>query len=253
MIRDAEQVEALQNGTLQMPLETDLILGFNEPDLEPPPGSSLTPAEAVPLERWRLTTYTETEHASPAPSQNDIYWLPRMRDLYIAEYGEPPAWDYLAAHCYFFDDYSLSHCKGVIRQYIKWSQAWGTDGVLVTEFAAAAFKYSPAQEFDYAPAVIVGKQFIDWMKAQPAIKGYFWYSADDWGAWDWYVTTALYDDDELTPLGEMYRNETIRIHRHLDQRTNSRRTSSGARLYEPRRALRDGDRVFLGQAHSRQS
>lgn len=206
-IRDARQVELLRNGTLQLEInKAPFVLGFNEPNLSSQ--ANLTPAQAVPLERWRLTTYTDTRHASPAPSMEAIEWLPEMRDLYIAEYGEPPAWDYLAAHCYFWDLRSLIKCKAVVRQYIAWANDWGADGVVVSEFGSFAFRGTPGDPFDYAPALERAREFVAWMREQPEIVGWFWYSAHDWGVWPWYATTALYDDSErLTPLGDWYNEE----------------------------------------------
>lgn len=205
MIRDSDDWWKLYNG--ETVITPTLLLGFNEPDLLPPPGSDLTPEEALPMERWRLTHYTNTLHISPAPSQNDTYWLYRLRNLYIDEYGEPPAWDYLACHCYFYDTATMRYCKQIVNRYIWWSQLWGAEGVLVTEFAAGAVRHSPYDEFDYDTAVEYGEQFINWLDEQPKIKGRFWYSVNDWGVWGWNVTTALYDGNgELTPLGEMYRD-----------------------------------------------
>jgi hypothetical protein len=204
MVRDADQWEQLHSG--QVIITPTLLLGFNEPDLASQ--ANLTPQEAVPLERWRLTHYTQTVHVSPAPSQNDVNWLRDMRYFYIQEYDEPPAWDYLAAHCYFYDSSSLYRCKTILNKFIGWSHSWGAQGVLVTEFGSFAITYHPSDPFDWDGAVSRGQDFIAWMEGKPEIGGYWWYSVNDWGAWDWYLTTALYEDDgaTLTPLGVMYKD-----------------------------------------------
>lgn len=207
MMRDAEQATELQTRALGFASDT-MFFGFNEPDLESQ--ASLTPQEAISLERWKLEHYPGLAHVAPSPSQENIYWLRQMRNAYIDEYGEPPNWTYLAAHCYFWDDTSIARCKAIVGQYIQWSNAWGYDGVIVSEFGSFAFRepMQPGAPFDYVPAVQRGREFMQWMRGQEEIKGYFWYSAHDWGVWPWYATTALFDaNDELTPLGEMYRNE----------------------------------------------
>jgi hypothetical protein len=212
MVRDAAQVVQLQEGLIEMqpglsmPNEPPLLLSMNEPD-KCPYQACISPLVEPEFEKWILDKY-DTQHVSPAPSHENIQWLNQMRNAYRAQYGEYPSWDYLAAHCYFWDDNSLSQCKSIVRQYIAWSDAWDADGVLVTEFASFAFKYHPDHDYDYAPAVERGRNFIQWMNDQPEIKGYYWFSAKDWNVWEWYYTTALFDEsDDLTPLGEMYRDE----------------------------------------------
>jgi len=216
MIRDAEQVAGLQDGTLQIPPGANLILGFNEPDLDPPPGSALTPEEAVPLWRWVEETYPDHRLVSPAPSPNDIYWLLRFRNAYRAEYGEWPRFDYLGAHCYFYrvGNYDSTFvCKGILRMFIAWADEWEIEGgVLLTEFAAGAIDSSTSDGFDYDSAVFAANNFLAWLlePEQDRIMGWFWFSAHDWGVWPANVTTALYDDEEqLTPLGEVYRDFSV--------------------------------------------
>ena len=88
---------------------------------------------------------------------------------------------------------------------------------LVTEFAAFAFRYHPDHDYNYAPAVELAREFIEWMNEQEEIEGYFWFSSHDWGVWHWSFTTALYDEQEnLTPLGEMYKEA-------IDARRETRR------------------------------
>lgn len=201
MIRDSAQWTQIRAAIIT--IDPDVLLGFNEPDVCPDQ-ACLTPQQALGMERWRLTHYTRTLHVSPAPSQESIYWLPQLRNLYISTYGEPPNWDYLAAHCYFYDASTLSLCKSKLNTYISWANAWGIQGVVVTEFGSFAITYHPDDPYDYDGAVARGEDFIDWMESKPEIKGYLWYSTSDWGAWPWYMTTALYSGEELTPLGEMY-------------------------------------------------
>jgi hypothetical protein len=204
-MRDENQYWQWRSGEIATPT---VMLGFNEPDH--PDQANLIPEQALPMERWRLTHYTQTLHASPAPSQNDIYWLRDLRDLYISEYDEPPRWTWLNAHCYFYDSSSLDWCKTRIRTYIRWVDDWSTDewqiaGVIVSEFGSFAITYHPDDPFDWEGAVSRADNFVTWMEAQPEIVGYFWYSTSDWGVWDWYLTTALYyDTGELTPLGEWW-------------------------------------------------
>jgi len=206
MMRDEFQAQALQDGALGIQ-PGEWFMSFNEPE-KCPYQACISPEDAVPIEHWKLAKYPGLVHVSPANSHEDLMWLKRMRNLYIDEYGEPPDWDIVATHCYFWDDHSLESCKSVVEYYINLANTWGADGVAVTEFASFAFRGNPADEFDYAPAVQRGREFIRWMNDKPEILGYFWFSAKDWGVWEWYATTALFDsDNNLTPLGEMYREE----------------------------------------------
>lgn len=204
-IRDASQWWDLYSG--EVVITPTLLLGFNEPDLCPDQ-ACLTPIEALGMEHWRLEYYTSTLHVSPAPSQNNIYWLSDLRDLYIDVYDEPPDWTYLAAHCYFYDSTTMMQCKTILSQYIAWANEWGASGVLITEFAAGALRYSPSQPFDYSTAAQLEGEFMVWAARYPEIVGWFHFSAHDWpGVWPWNVSTALYDSNGITLLGEMYKEQ----------------------------------------------
>jgi hypothetical protein len=114
--------------TATIPVGTRWLLGFNEPDGQ----SLISPERAAQLWRELELRHARVKLVSPAPSHLDPNWLMRMRDAYIALYGQPPRFDAIAFHGYFA---TAAELIALAELYIAWAEEWGVPEVWCTEYA----------------------------------------------------------------------------------------------------------------------
>ena len=179
---------------------SDWVLLFNEPDLSPPAGSEMTIDEVVAGQAVVEALFPGRYIVSPAYSQYNYSTILQVYDRFVQVYGRPPRWDALAFHCYFMD--SAASCTPIVDWYVAKAQEWGVEQVWCTEFAALVTTGSAGPS--WTPAVASGSAFIDYME-DAGVDRYFWFSHCD-EAMPGYIC-ELVVDDELTPLGEMYRSK----------------------------------------------
>jgi len=179
---------------------SDWAMGPNEPDLPPPAGSDMSVDEVVVQQALTEALFPDLNIASVAYSQYSYQTIEAVRTRFIQVYGRPPRWDALAFHCYFMD--SAASCTPIVDWYVQKAAEWGIEQVWCTEFAALVTTGTAGPS--WTPAVASGSAFIDYME-DVDVDRYFWFShcAE---AMPGYIC-ELVVDDELTPLGEMYRSK----------------------------------------------
>lgn len=181
---------------LYMPIRSDVILGFNEPDRADQ--ANMTPEQGAIAWRLILTLYPTRTLISPAPSQLHPEWLWQMVDEYQRLYYERPRFDGIAVHYYAGPD---------TPTFAQWMQARRTDEQLhgydvplwVTETGACGI--DEVEAFREMAAFV---EATDWIERAA------WYKlrAD---YYDTRVCSTMIDErGELTPLGEMYRGNAWR-------------------------------------------
>lgn len=183
-----EQVDMLWNERyFYMPIRSNTILGFNEPDL--PGQANMTPLEGAIGWRWIETAYPTKTLVSPAPSQLHPDWLWQMVSEYEALYGMRPRFDAIAWHIYP-DSFEM------FKAYLE-----------AQHQAMLAHGYNVAMwvtEFGYCGDPAFMTQAIQYIKATPWIDKAAWYKIAvdqlDTGA----CNTLLNSDRTLTPLGNAY-------------------------------------------------
>jgi hypothetical protein len=126
---------------------------------------------------------------------------------HVAIYGEKPDVYALAIHCY---GPLTGKCEITIEAMIDLAAEWSVSGeIWLSEFAVPAHFVA----WDKARQLAESEQYLDWVDRRKKIARYAWFMYDmetdpagftDDGSWQ----TGLSEHDELTPLGEMYR-ETV--------------------------------------------
>lgn len=178
---------------------SDWLLTFNEPLVQPPAGCDMTMDEVVLGLALIEAAFPDRRIVSPAYSSDyDYTVLEDVRTRFIEVYGRPPRWDALAFHCYFYG--SASSCTQVVDWYIAKAAEWGVEEVWCTEFASLAYVGTTV---DWSTAVATGAAFIDYMDAA-GVNRWFWYG---YGFPPTYTSSLVDDLGALTPLGEMYRSK----------------------------------------------
>ena len=186
------------------------LLGFNECDRSDQCNTSAQDA----AHDWRQveTLYYNRLLISPAPSSDDIDWLRRFREAYIAEYKVAPRLYALAAHCYLP---SAAECITLGEQYVQWAKEWQVPGgVWFTEWAFGPCRVMQAASGKIEPNMLVAKQeairFQAWLEAEPVVTRYAWFTnrlvTGDSGSYpDLSCDTVLMDKNgTLTELGKWY-------------------------------------------------
>jgi len=202
MIRDAEDmsllVEAIENAQA-----TGWLMGFNEPDLPPPPGSLISPTDGAIFWRTIENAATSIKLVSPAPSQNNFGWLWQMVAAYESLYGRKPRFDAIGIHYYGIDpDAAKAYLTSVRQQAL----AYGYNVPLwLTEFAGYCTLPHPQNGNER-----MMRELIPWMKQQSWIGRYAWFMARirpvEPGLSDDFSSCSLtnWETGELTELGELY-------------------------------------------------
>jgi hypothetical protein len=154
------------------------LLLFNEPDLSGQ--AALSPSEAVTLAHELFARYPNARWISPAPSQNNPGWLNQWRDSYIAQYGEPPPLEGIAAHCYAFQ---AQPCIDHISSMVELAKTWGVSEVWVTEFAILMGNDQSLNESTQQMELM-----LNYLDDEPVVTRYAWYTArlacdeSEWGS-----------------------------------------------------------------------
>jgi len=184
---------------------SDWLLTFNEPDLQPPAGSAMTTDQVVAGLALIEAMYPDKLIVSPAYSQYNYTRLETDYETFYSTYGRYPRWDAIAYHCYFIG--TASTCMPVLNWMVAFADRIEADTgtrpeLWNTEFAALATTGSAGPNWQEAVAAAIA--YIDAMEAL-GVDRYFWFSHCD-EAMPYYECALAYDDGSLTPLGEMYRS-----------------------------------------------
>ena len=126
---DIEFVAMIWGRVIPQTIGASTILGANEPDLESQ--ANIAPVDYVEIWREIEARFAGKKLIAPAPSQQDLTWLVRFRDAYVARYGQPPRLDALALHCYVSH---AAHCQVYVEWMIARAAEWGISEVWLTEF-----------------------------------------------------------------------------------------------------------------------
>jgi len=176
------------------------LLGGNECDLDSQ--CNVTPTAYVPI--WNLieTRFANYKLVAPVPSHLHPEWIVEFRDAYIAQYGTPPRLNVLAAHCYMW---TADACVELLNWYIARANEWDIAEVWLTEFNFPTGGTRTEQQA-WAEAEIL----INWMKQQPKIKRWAWWTNRPCGLESWcppsqWQAPLLNTSGVLTPYGEQYR------------------------------------------------
>lgn len=177
---------------MDVPIHSNIILGFNEPDR--PDQANLDPLTAAQLWRQIELRYPDKRLISPAPSQADPGWLWRMTDDYAALYGTRPRFDGVAVHYYRNSD-DAPQVSDYLTQRRADEIAHGYTATLwLTEVGACGV--DEAETFRDMAAFV---EVTDWVERAA------WYKLRS-DYWDQRPCSTLIDDSgELTPLGELYK------------------------------------------------
>lgn len=177
---------------MNIPIKSDTILGFNEPDLIGQ--ADMTPTLAAQLWREIETRYPDKLLISPAPSQLHTDWLWAMVSEYESLYGTRPRFDGLAVHYYRWSE-SMPLASEYLQQRRADELAHGyTVPLWVTEVGACG-----VDEVATLRDVAQAANELDYL-ARAA-----WYKlrADEWDAAT--CSTLIGADGSLTPAGIEYR------------------------------------------------
>lgn len=176
---------------MDVPIKSDVILGFNEPDLSGQ--ADMTPTLAAQLWREIETRYPDKLLISPAPSQLRTDWLWQMVDEYQRLYGTRPRFDGVAVHYYRYSE-SMPLASEYVRQFRATEVLHGWDVPLwltevgacgVDEVAMLRDVAQAASEYDYLARAA-------WYKLRSDV-----YDPSS-------CSVLISDDNQLTALGEMY-------------------------------------------------
>lgn len=201
MIRDMRQFEHLAEA-VKLAEASGWLMGFNEPDLPPPPGSSITPREGAIAWRSIENAAQGIKLLSPATSQDTFDWLWRMVAEYERLYGRKPRFDAVGVHYYGNDPQAA---KDFLIRVRGEALARGYDVPLwLTEFAGYCTLPSPQNGNER-----MMRELIPWMRQQPWIARFSWFMSiirPDDPTLPGFVSCSLldYKTKEPTTLGKLY-------------------------------------------------
>lgn len=179
---------------MDVPIKSDIILGFNEPDLVGQ--ANMTPMQGAVAWHWIEMTYPSKTLISPAPSQLHTDWLWQMVTEYESLYGTRPRFDGIALHYYRWSE-SMPLVSDYVRQFRADELAHGYDvPIWLTETGACGVD-EVATLRDVAQAANEDNYLVRaaWYKLR----------ADQW---DSSSCSILIDaNGNLTPVGQVYRDE----------------------------------------------
>ena len=184
---------------------SDWVMLFNEPDLAPPAGSSMTVDEVVLGQAIVEALFPDKLIVSPAYSPYNYTRLETDYENFYATYGRYPRWDAIAYHCYFFD--TAAPCMSVLDWMVAFADRIEQDtgkrpGIWCTEFAALVTTGSAGP--NWAPSVAAASAYIDAMELLGVERFFIFPHCDEAMP---YYECALVIDNKLTPMGEMYRSK----------------------------------------------
>lgn len=154
-------------------VQTDVLLGYNEPDL------STTMQEAV--DAWPMVDAMcprgSCKQGSPSPSQLDRDWIPAWVAAYRDKWGSEPRFEFLGMHCHFLPS-MLGECLDLLAHYEALSRQYGVP-LWVTEVSCI-----PGVDFSLRDCQIAGGAMIAAMNASPYVERWYWYTAYQDLCWD---------------------------------------------------------------------
>jgi hypothetical protein len=187
------------------PVDSEWLLGFNEPDLAGQ--ANITPTLAAELWHEIEAMYPDRKLVSPAVLS--IGWLDDMWSEYDRLYGTAPRFDAVAFHIYpqrmCYQGCTVNYYLVVARdiyakQAIDWAADHGIPEVWITEFALQPIAAGEAGTIAFM------EQFTAWMREEPAITRWAWFSLGSY----WppgYDTALVGPDGTLTTFGEVYADQ----------------------------------------------
>lgn len=161
---------------------SEWLLTFNECDKASQ--ANCTPSQAAAAWPSLLAVYPGRKVIGPTISHDGYYWL--VQFLAMIPAGQMPY--ALSTNCYL----PVQACKTHVSRTYQLGLRYGiTHGIWVKEFCMGEAN---------------ARDFIAWMGAHPAtVERYAWFLATD-GAREW-ESCRLWDEQRLTPLGQMYRDQ----------------------------------------------
>jgi hypothetical protein len=141
----------------------------------------------------------------------DLDWLARMRDAYIARYGEPPRFDALGMHCY-----SKTDVYRTCRQHLEYMEPrlaeWNVPGgIWINEWALWVPEEKQAEQIEQIKATVL------MLEGNPNVARYaMWVLAYEDGS-AWYIPkdaeNRLWDceESEITALGMAYADTELHL------------------------------------------
>ncbi len=178
-------------GELTANIKSNVVMGFNEPDLAGQ--SNMSPVIAAVLWKTIEKWYPDRILISPAPSQINPDWLWKMVEAYHELYGGSPRFDGIAIHYYRWN-YNMPTLMDYLSRRRADEIAHGYNApIWITEFGACGI--NEVDEFRRDATYIETTDWIEkaaWYKLRP-------------DSYDLATCSSLLDQyGNLTPLGEVY-------------------------------------------------
>jgi hypothetical protein len=198
-----ERVAMIYGSNIPIDINTEWILGFNEPELKSQ--SNITPTQGAILWREIEQVYPDKKLVSPSAS---IAWLTQWYSDYVNLYGRPPKMDVVGSHCYgpWNVNTAVGTCKSGAENIVRWAKTRGINEVWITEFAML-----PCWSGGESDSVEFMKQMIEYYKEKELITRWAWFQTSYIGNEPWsfgpYCNTSLVDfySGELTEIGKAYK------------------------------------------------
>lgn len=174
--------------TVDMALQTDIVLGFNEPDNSKQSNMSVDEA----LKHWPKVVAMAKRVGAPSMAGNPLFgdWLPQFMQA-------NPKVDFITVHWY----------KGIqSKKFIKDLEAIHTSykkPIWVTEFApqTAGSSRNQPDKFKQQEVNTFIRETLAWMDKSPFIEKYAWHDSK-------LGTSALFDENgQLTETGRTYASQ----------------------------------------------
>lgn len=180
----------------------------NEPNL--PTQGNMTVAETAELSWRAASAWPRMPKISPA-TLDDACYLYQVYEEHERRFGVPPAWDYLAAHCYYP---TAEACIAHIEDLLTLGRNWDPPRrVFVTEWAilpCAQTTTGVCGQPDMARAQFEATKLRAWFEANPDIVAHLWFASEYNGA-EWWsfqphaaCDTSLVHGGQLTAWGRWF-------------------------------------------------
>jgi hypothetical protein len=196
---DPEQLELAKNSG-------SVLLGFNEPDK--PDQANMTPQQALDL--WPKLIATGMRLGSPATAANPALpgsWIEQFIDGARARGYRV---DFLAVHWYG-DDFRADESVKALRNFLEAVHRKYQLPIWLTEYSLILWTDPPAFPSWNQQAEFATKS-VKMLESLPFVERYAWYSLPP-GTKDTNDSTALYNDNVLTPVGIAYRKAGLKAGR----------------------------------------
>jgi len=180
----------------------------NEPNL--PQQAGMTVAETAELSWLAGQKWPGRTLISPA-TYNDLDYMVAVYDEHVRRFGVAPAWDLLAAHCYFE---TAAGCIRYVEGLLEFGKRWTSPlRVIVTEWAILPCSITTMGvrgQPDLARAQAEARRLRAYFEGHPDIVAHLWFASEymgtEWCVWQPHPAcdTALMRDGRLTAWGEWW-------------------------------------------------